>query len=154
MGKPVQITLGVRACELYKADPQPTTQAQLDTYCTLSDDNGGCIVVPPGSTDNNIQNFTSEVYPNQLVKWRVINTVPRSVCTVGIDEISNDADYFTPNPIRGNKLIFGWTSATLLPTLTGTDTYTIKFTVNPPLLQGGDPKHYCLDPKLHGKNTK
>lgn len=150
MGKPVKITLGVNAFELYNANPQPSNQTELDNYCRLIDDNGGHI--PPGDTEQTIQNFTSEVYHNKKVKWKAINTVPGDDYQVSIVQVSNDSDYFTENPIMA-KDNNGWTSGDLTATLTGTDTYTIEFTVIPPTGVGHGAAVYQLDPKLHGNNT-
>ena len=62
MSKKVTITLTVNASALY-ALVNPT-QDQIDINCSLSDDNGG------SSPDGKIEDFQSNVYINQDVRWQ------------------------------------------------------------------------------------
>ena len=138
--KPVKIILTVNADALYNANPQPLTnnQAELDTYCGLSDDNLG--QVPPGLTLND---FTSVVYNGNKVTWD-----GKSGDTPGyrvlIDSISNNTNFFASDPPGQD----GKVTATLRSDVASgiLDTYTIGFTIDPP--GNGAPRSYQLDPKL------
>lgn len=140
-GKPVTITLTVNAEDLFNANPQPLSnnQGELDTYCSLSDDNLGKI--PPGQTLND---FTSEVFAGNTVTWKGVSANPGY--RVLIDSISNNTNFFASDP-PGND---GKVTATLKDGIDGVlDTYTIKFSIDSP---GNEPaKSYPLDPKLSGK---
>ena len=142
MGKPVTITLCVSASALYNANPQPSTQPELDVYCVLSDDNGG-VVTPAGSSVNN---FTSQVYGGNTITW-VGQNCGSDGYRVLIDSISDTGDFFASDPPGSD----GRVTVTLNDPISGADTYTITFTIDSP----GNPtqfppKQYVLDPKLGG----
>ncbi|MBT8284114.1 MAG: hypothetical protein HKO75_01930 [Flavobacteriaceae bacterium] len=144
MGKPVNITLSVRASALYNANPQPADQTALDTYCSLEDNNNGAI--PPGKTLND---FTSQVYKDQLVTW-LINNSGTDNYQVKILSVVNSSDppFFNPSTISapqgGAASVNGTCNVN-----SGSDTYTINFKVTLPGSKGGT-KNYSLDPKLGG----
>ena len=138
--RPVTITLTVRAEALYTADPQPSTQAELDTYCSLAPGS----IIPAGST---LQDFTTNVYSSSTVTW-IGASGDAANYGVSINGISNNPSFFASEPV-GNS---GRVEAALKPGINEVgDTYTIGFTINPP----GNPttyptKSYSLDPKLMG----
>ncbi len=138
--KPVKITLTVNAEALYNANPQPLSnnQKELDTYCSLADDNLG--QVPPGLTLND---FTSVVYNGKTVTWDG-KSGDVGGYRVLIDRISNNTSFFDSDPPGQD----GKVTATLRSDVaSGTlDEYTITFTIDPP--GNGAPKTYSLDPKL------
>ncbi len=144
MGKPVNITLSVGASALYNANPQPSNQTELDTYCSLLDNNNGAI--PPGETLND---FTSQVYLQQRVTW-LINNSGNDNYQVKILSVVNSSTppFFNPNTISapqgGAASVNGTCNVS-----SGSDTYTINFRVTKPDPQGGS-KDYSLDPKLGG----
>jgi len=146
IGRPITITLTVNASALYNADPQPTTQTELDTYCSLSDDNtvlrGGRI--PPNGTLND---YTTQVYSANTVSWVGVNNGDAGY-RVLIDSISNNPTFFASDP-PGNS---GRVTAALKDGINGLiDTYTIGFTIDAPGSQElNPPKSYPLDPKLQG----
>jgi len=144
MGKPVNITLSVQAQDLYNAYPQPANQTQLDTYCALSDNNNGGI--GQGGTLND---FTSQVYHNQLVTWLIRNGQggPYQVKIMSITN-SSTPPFFSPNTISGG--VNGAASVNGTPIVTsGEDTYNIHFRVTKTSQPSGH-KDYPLDPKLGG----
>lgn len=149
MSQPVNITLTVRASDLYTANPQPANQTALDGYCTLIDNNNGRIVPPPGSSSGTLQDFTSQVYHNQLVTWLITNS-QGGPYQVKITSINNDSDppFFSPNPISAPQNGAASVNGTPLVS-SGEDTYTINFTVTD-TRPGGTTKNYSLDPKLGG----
>ena len=142
--KPVKITLTVNAEALYNANPQPLTnnQAELDTYCSLEDDNLG--KVPPGLTLND---FTSDVYNGNTVTWNGKSGDVQGY-RVLIDSISNNPNFFASDPPGQNGTVTATLNSGVAP---GTvDTYTINFTIDPP---GNEtPRSYSLDPKLKMNN--
>lgn len=141
--KPIKITLTVTDAEnLYNANPQPSTQAELDTYCSLADDNTTSPgKIPDGGTLND---FTSEVYAGNTVSWTGNNAGSNGYRVI-INSITNNPNFFSSEP-SGSGLV----TATLRSDIDGKqDTYTINFSVDPP---GNDEaKTYNLDPKLSGK---
>jgi len=145
MGKPVIITLTVTdAKTLYDADPQPSTQLELDAYCTLKDDNNGKI--PPDQTT--INNFLSQVYSDNTVTWKGDNgNNSTSGYRVLINSITNNPNFFKVEPTGSS----GQMIATLKTGIGGVeDTYTIGFSIDPP--GNATAKTYGLDPKLGGNN--
>jgi len=138
-GKPVKITLTITAEALYNANPQPTSQAKLIPYCSLSDDNLGKI--PPGLTLND---FTSEVFDGNTVTWNGVSS-DASGYRVLITSITNNPNFFSSEP-HGNSGVMTATVKAGIGNIP--DTYTIGFSIDPP---GNDPaKPYGLDPKLQG----
>ena len=145
-GKPVTITLTVNASDLYNLNPQPLTnnQGELDTYCSLSDDNLGKI--PPGGTLND---YCTDVFSGNTVKIKGASSSPGY--RVLIDSISNNPAFFASDPPGQSGVV----TATLKDGIDGVvDTYTINFTINP----SGNPtenpnRSYSLDPKLRGKSS-
>ncbi|NNC69966.1 MAG: hypothetical protein HKN90_03995 [Flavobacteriaceae bacterium] len=140
-GKPVKITLSVRSEALYNANPQPSTQLELDAYCGLSDDNLGKI--PPGGPQN-INEFTSQVYNGNTVTWDGVSS-DNPGYRILIDSISNNTSFFASDPPgQDGKVTATLKSGVASGTL---DTYTITFSIDPP--GNGTPKTYNLDPKLN-----
>ena len=149
-GGPVKITLTVRASDLYNANPQPLSnnQAELDTYCSLDDDNTNEPgKIPPGGTLND---YTSVVYADQTVTW-VGKNANNDGYRVLINSISNNPNFFSSDP-PGQS---GQVTATLRGDINDkTDTYTIGFSINPPgNPQDNPPQIYSLDPKLSGRSN-
>lgn len=139
--KTVNITLKVSAQDLYNANPQPTTQAELIPYCGLKDDNKGKI--PPGKTLND---YTTEVSGGYNVTWDGKSTDVASY-KVLITGITNNPAFFSSEP-KGNS---GKMTAKVKDGIGDVlDTYTIDFSIDPP---NQDAKYYSLDPKLKAKSN-
>lgn len=144
MGKPVSINLTVSAYDLFNANPQPTTQDQLNSYCSLSDDNNG------STPDGKNADFVSNVYSGQQVTWTGSNsTNPNdNGYRILITEINNNSSFFPTNPLNGQSGRVNATCDSNIGSLN--DTYSIYFEINPP--GNGTPKSYRIDPKLQGNN--
>ena len=146
-GKPVIITLTVSAKDLYNLSPQPLTnnQGELDSYCSLSDDNTtNPGQIPPGG---NLNDYTSTVYAGKTVTWVGANS-ENDGYRVLINSISNNPAFFASDP-PGQS---GRVTATLQNNINGVeDTYTIFFTIDPPGNESA--LSYQLDPKLSGKSN-
>lgn len=144
MGKPVVITLTVQANSLYGMY-QPT-QSEVDSKCSITDDNSGSS--PNGGT---IENFLSNVYINQNVKWLGITN--DQGFTVSIDSIvyelkSNDVNFFNSGTIYGSGGKSGNANANIKnnPELDKKlDIYTINFSI---YNNTGLSKSFHIDPKL------
>lgn len=149
MGKKVNITLTVSASALYNANPQPTTPSQLNPYCSLSDDNNG------SSSDGTPENFQSNVYINNDVKWDGnTNDSGYSIAieSVSYESVNNDTNFF-PTIILGGT---GGRNGTVTSKVNNNqslagklDVYQITFRV---YAQGNNYLTYSIDPKLSGNN--
>jgi len=141
-GKPVTITLTVNAEALYNLNPQPLSnnQGELDTYCSLSDDNNGKI--PANGTLND---YCTDVYSANTVTFKGASSSPGY--RVLINSITTDNPNFFASDPPGQS---GIVTATLKDGIDGViDTYTINFSIDPP---GNDTAQvYSLDPKLQGR---
>ncbi len=149
MAKKVNITLTVQVNNLL-ALVNPT-QAQIESYCSLSDDNGGS-----NQGGGGIETFLSNVYINNDVKW--VGATNDQGCSVSIDSIvyeseDGDTDFFTSTNVGGTGGRSGNVTATVKndPNLAGQlDIYTINFTAYP---QGnGGEASFHIDPKLQGNS--
>lgn len=89
MRKNVQIVLTVDAEKLYHM--KNYNQDDIDTYCTLTDDNDG--------TTNNgkVQDFLSNVYLSKSVEW--VGASSNNDYSVAIDRIVYDFDLNDPTDI-------------------------------------------------------
>ena len=143
MAKPVVITLTVQAATLYGMnDP---SQPQIDSCCTLSDDNSG------RSQNGTLEDFKSYVFINNNVKW--VGLSRDSGYSVAIDSIdyeskSNDVNFFDSPTIYGSGGRSGNASANVKndPNLVNQlDIYNINFSVYD---SGNLFKTFSIDPKL------
>ena len=142
MGQKVEIELTVDASSLY-ALTNPSQQ-QVDSNCSLSDDNNG-------SSNGTIEDFTSNVYLDKDVKWK--GKTSDDDYSVSIDSIvyeSNDDDvnFFNDTTINGTGGHDGTVTSKVKNdnSLTGKeDDYTINFSV---YYKKANAKSFSIDPKL------
>ena len=146
MAKPVVITLTVQANSLYGMN-QPT-QSDIDSKCSITDDNFGSS--PNGGT---IENFLSNVYINQNVKW-IGNTNDQgysvSIDSIVYEPLSNDVNFFDNGTIYGSGGRSGNVNANIKNDqnlANQLDVYTINFSVYNSS-NNGTPKSFSIDPKL------
>lgn len=143
MAKPVVITLTVQTAALYGMNAP--SQSQVDSCCTLSDDNFG------RSTNGTLEDFKSFVFINNNVKW--VGVSRDSGYSVAIDSIdyeskSNDVNFFDTPIISGTGGRSGNASANVKndPNLINQlDIYNINFRV---YNSGNSSKAFSIDPKL------
>lgn len=143
MAKPVVITLTVQTANLYGMNAP--TQPQVDSCCSLSDDNAG------SSPNGTLEDFKSKVFINNNVKW--IGVARDQGYSVSIDSIdyeskSNDVNFFNTTIITGTGGRSGNASANVKndPNLNHhTEIYSINFSV---YTSGNLFKTYSIDPKL------
>lgn len=141
MAKPVVITLTVEASTLFNL--VSPTQAQIDTCCSLSDDNGG--------SGSPIENFTSTVFIDKNVKWK--GETPDRGFSIAIDSIAYeskgaDVNFFDVSIIPGSGGRSGNANANVKKDdgLKGKmDVYTLNFKVYD---SGINFKPFPIDPKL------
>jgi len=138
MGKKVNITLTVQASGLYGMSSP--TQAQVDSHCTIADDNYG------SSPNGTLEDFQSNVYNENDVKW--LGATSDSGFTVAITSIvSKSGSIFDSGTLNGSGGRSGNVEGKVKK---GTpnkqiDTYTINFSVYD---NGNNPKPFSIDPKL------
>ena len=149
MGKKVTITLTVNASALW-ALTNPN-QTQIDAECSLSDDNSG-------SSSSNIENFESEVYINNDVKWQgETNDSGYSVAITSIvyeAGVNNDVNFFDNTTINGTGGRTGNVTAKVKNDsnlLNKLDVYTINFSI---YNSGNSSKPFSIDPKLKISTTQ
>lgn len=139
----LQITLNVQAANLYGlVNP---TQAQIDSYCSITDDNNG------NSPNGKIEDFTSIVHINDNVKW--FGATNDQGYTVAIDSISyeledDDVNIFDYDTILGSGGRSGNVNANVKNdnTLIGRhDDYLIRFSIYD---SPSEFKSFSIDPKL------
>lgn len=159
VSKKVKITLTVNASVLYGL-PSPVTQSQIESNCTLSDDNNGRI-----PANGKIEDFTSTVYINQDVEWDGDVTDKNGTnkgYNVSIESIvydatknsqSSDENFFSSGTLTGTGGRSGKVSSKVKnkETLEGKhEYYTINFKIYPKGTT--DPKSFPIDPKLRIPN--
>jgi hypothetical protein len=138
MGKKVDITLTVQASSLYGLSSP--TQRQVDSYCSIADDNGG------SSPNGTLEDFQSNVYNDYDVKW--LGATGDNGFTVAITSIvSKSGSIFDSGTLNGSGGRSGNVEGKVKK---GTpnqqiDTYTINFRVYD---NGNAYKSYSIDPKL------
>jgi hypothetical protein len=143
MAKPVVITLTVQTANLYGMNTP--SQNQVDSCCTLSDDNSG------SSPNGTLEDFKSYVFINNNVRW--VGVSRDSGYSVAIDSIdyeskSNDVNFFDRPTIYGSGGRSGNASANVKndPNLVNhLDIYNINFSV---YNSGNLFKTFSIDPKL------
>ena len=143
MAKPVVITLTVQTAVLYVMSAP--SQYQVDSCCTLSDDNSG------SSPNGTLEDFKSNVFINNNVRW--VGVSNDSGYSVAIDSLvyeskSNDVNFFDNATINGTGGRSGNASANVKndPNLVNElDIYTINFSV---YNSGNLHKSFSIDPKL------
>ncbi|MFV8270265.1 hypothetical protein ACNQGP_10075 [Flavobacterium sp. GT2N3] len=143
MAKPVVITLTVQTATLYGMSAP--SQSQVDSCCTLSDDNSG------SSSNGTLEDFKSNVFINNNVRW--VGFSSDAGYSVAIDSLvyeskSNDVNFFDNATINGTGGRSGNASANVKndPNLINElDIYTINFSV---YNSGNLHKSFSIDPKL------
>ena len=139
----VKITLNVQANALWNMTNP--TQAQIDSCCSLSDDNNG------NSPNGTLEDFTSQVNVNKNVKW--VGATNDRGYTVAINSISyeaegDDVNIFANDTIYGSGGRSGNVNANVKNdnSLVGLhDDYLISFSIyDTPT----DSKTFTIDPKL------
>ena len=148
MAKKVTITLSVNASILYAlASP---TQAQIDNESSLSDDNAG------NSPNQQIENFTSNVYVNNDVKWQgetVDSGYSVAITSIVYEATGTDVNFFDSTTIDGTGGRTGNVTAKVKNDsglVNKLDVYTINFRV---YASGNNYKSFSIDPKLQGKSN-
>ena len=152
MGRPVEIKLTVEASSLYGITTT-ATQAEIDARCSIFDDTPER---PPYTGTN--EDFTSDVYVGNTVKWKGQTNGDDSGYAVAITSVvyepdtedPDDVTFFTSplagQPTNGRN---STASATISQGVDGKhDVYTINFRV---YSTGQNYKDFSIDPKLSGK---
>jgi len=138
MGKKVNITLTVQASGLYGMSSP--TQAQVDSQCSISDDNSG------SSPNGTLEDFQSNVYNENDVKW--IGSSNDSGFAVAITSIvSKSGSIFDTTTLNGSGGRSGNVEGKVKKNAPNKqiDTYTINFSV---FDSGNVSKPFSIDPKL------
>jgi len=143
MGKKVVIALTVQANSLYTMNnPSP---ADINAKCSLSDDNSG------RSANGTLEDFKSNVYINQDVKW--IGLTTDAGFSVSIDSIVyepnfSDVNFFDSSTIKGTGGRSGNSTAKVKDDsnlLKKIDKYSIYFSI---YANANTFKSFQIDPKL------
>jgi uncharacterized protein YraI len=140
----VVITLNVQANTLWNI--QNPTQAQIDSCCSLTDDNNG------NSPNGTIEDFTSQVNLAKNVRW--VGVSNDNNYTVAIDSITYEADgsdvnAFDTTIVAGSGGRSGNVNANVRNDnglVNQHDDYLIRFSIYDTPTNF---KSYPIDPKLH-----
>lgn len=143
MAKPVTITMTIQASSLFEMSNP--TQAQVDSCCSLSDNNKGT------SPDGTLENFTSFVFLNEFLSCFGISK--DSNYTISIDSIvykpkSNSVNFFDSATIKGSGGSSGNVMAKVRDDkyLIGkTYLYNVHFSIHS---TNSSSKSFSIDPKL------
>jgi len=148
------ITVIVKAKDLYNETDYPPTEAQMDNNTSLLEDGG-----LGNDFGNPNKNFETIVFMNKRVCWTITLNDPLGVdkgYTIALVEVfhnptEGNPNFFNTDPLtvnRGTGKVCGTIARSpLLPDMD--DSYTIQFTVH----DGTTTKTYNLDPKLRVKST-
>jgi len=149
------ITVTVKAKELYNETNYPPTETQMDNNTSLIEDGG----LGSGYGNAN-KDFETIVFMNKRICWSIEASDPNGVdrgYTVSLIEVFHNPtpvtnpNFFNSNPLRvnpGTGNVCGTISRSpILPDMD--DNYTIQFSI----AHGTTTKTYNLDPKLRISTT-